>query len=163
MDTPEKLFECFLLCGLFVLIPVHIGKTPEEGLIAEIFCHLKVGLAVLSLGRPVVFFHGFPGKLSIECFKTCELFCEAFRITDPRHIRMVVCMVCDDMPLGDHTLYEVRTGLKVVADNKKCGGNVMLFQGIKDRRSVTVLVSGIEGEIKNLFAGKIGIPGMILF
>ena len=39
----------------------------------------------------------------------------------------------------------------------------MLFQGIKDRRSVTVLVSGIEGEIKNLFSGKIGIPGMILF
>ena len=50
MDAPEKLFECFLLCGLFVLIPVHIGETPEEGLIAESFCHLKIRFAVLSLG-----------------------------------------------------------------------------------------------------------------
>ena len=69
MDAPEKLFECFLLCGLFVLIPVHIGETPEEGLIAESFCHLKIRFAVLSLGRPVVFPHVLSCDLCVACFE----------------------------------------------------------------------------------------------
>ena len=29
MDAAEKFFERFLLCGLLILIPVHIGETPE--------------------------------------------------------------------------------------------------------------------------------------
>ena len=45
-------------------------------------------------------------------------------------------MVCDNMSLGDHALYEVRAGLQVVPDNEKRGGNLMLFQGIQDRGSV---------------------------
>ena len=40
-------------------------------------------------------------------------------------------MVCDNMSLGDHALYEVRAGLQVVPDNEKRGGNLMLFQGIQ--------------------------------
>ena len=69
MDAAEKLFECFFLCRLLILIPVHIGETPEEGLIAEILCHLKIHFAVFSLGRPVVFPHGLPCDLCVECFE----------------------------------------------------------------------------------------------
>ena len=69
MDAAEKFFERFLLCGLLILIPVHIGETPEEGLIAESFCHLKIRFAVFSLGRPVVSPHGLSCDLCVACFE----------------------------------------------------------------------------------------------
>ena len=71
-------------------------------------------------------------------------------------------MVCDNMPLGDHAFYEVRAGLQVVSDDEKRGGNLMLFQGIQDRGSVAVLVSGVEGQVDDLFAGKISVSGIVL-
>ncbi len=64
-------------------------------------------------------------------------------------------MVCDNMSLGDHALYEVRAGLQVVPDNEKRGGNLMLFSGHPGSREVAVLVSGVEGQVDDLFAGKI--------
>ena len=72
-------------------------------------------------------------------------------------------MVCDDVSLGDHAFYKVRAGIQVVPDDKKCGGDPVLFQGIQDGWGVPVLVSGIEREVDDFFAGEIGIPGIVLF
>jgi hypothetical protein len=71
-------------------------------------------------------------------------------------------MVCDNMPLGDHAFYEVRAGLQVVSDDEKRGGNLMLFQGVQDHGGIAVLISGVEGQVDDFLAGKIGVPGIVL-
>ena len=34
MNSSKQLFEGFLMGGLGILLPVYVGKTPEEGLLA---------------------------------------------------------------------------------------------------------------------------------
>ncbi len=40
MDPFQKFVKSLFFCGLIILIPIHISKAPEKGLIAEIFRHL---------------------------------------------------------------------------------------------------------------------------
>ena len=48
MNTRKKLFKSFFFCWLFIGIPVHIGKTPEESMITCFLCHLKIRDAAVS-------------------------------------------------------------------------------------------------------------------
>ena len=70
MDAAEKLLISFLVGWLIVLVPVHIGQAPEEGLIAERLGHFQVGFAVFALGRAVVFLHRLAGGLLVNLFQT---------------------------------------------------------------------------------------------
>ena len=38
----------------------------------------------------------------------------------------------------------------------------MLFQGVQDRRSIAVFITGVKGEIEDLFIGHLGIGGVVL-
>ena len=49
----RAVFEGFLLCRLFILIPVHIGKAPEKGVIAKFLCHREIFGAVFALRRAI--------------------------------------------------------------------------------------------------------------
>lgn len=71
-------------------------------------------------------------------------------------------MVCDNMPLGDHAFYEVRAGLQVVSDDENAAGTLMFFQGVQDHGGIAVLISGVEGQVDDFLAGKIGVPGVVL-
>ena len=48
MDPCQELVEGLLFGGLVILVPVYIGEAPEEGFVAEILCHLEIGLAVYA-------------------------------------------------------------------------------------------------------------------
>ena len=65
--------------GLGILLPVYVGKTPEEGLIAKIFCHAKIFRAVNAPGRTIVAWHFFAGGLSIQFFYLYQFFLKSFR------------------------------------------------------------------------------------
>ena len=38
----------------------------------------------------------------------------------------------------------------------------MLFQGVQDHGGIAVLISGVEGQVDDFLAGKIGVPGIVL-
>ena len=78
MDTSQQFVKCFFMRRLVVLIPVDIGKAPEEGVISHILCHLKIVDTVFSLRRAVILGHGFSGDLLIEVFYVSQFFGEGF-------------------------------------------------------------------------------------
>ena len=71
-------------------------------------------------------------------------------------------MVGYDVALGDHALHQVRAGLQVVSDHEKGGGDLVLFQGVQDRGGIAVFITGVKGEIEDLFIGHLGIGGVVL-
>ena len=97
MDAAEKLLEGFLLRGLFVLVPVHVSQAPEKGGITELLCHLKVGFAVFSLGRAVVFFHSLARDFRKQCLQVGKLFFKSLSGSNFGHVRVMVCMVPDNV------------------------------------------------------------------
>ena len=127
MDAAQQLLEGFLLGGLLILNPVHIGQAPEEGLVAHLVGHFQIALAVFTLGRPVVFLHGLACGLLVQCFQVVQLLGEGVLGGDFGHVRVVVGVVGDGVALGHHALHQVRAGGNVVADHKKCGGRVVLL------------------------------------
>ena len=66
VDPRKQLIECLFLCGLVVLIPVHIGKAPEYGFIPQLLSHFQVIFTVDALRRSVKFFQLFPRGLFIQ-------------------------------------------------------------------------------------------------
>ena len=48
---------------LFLLLPVHIGKAPENRPIPKLLCQLQIVVAVFALGRAVKLRHFFAGGL----------------------------------------------------------------------------------------------------
>ena len=88
VDPCEKLIEGFLSGWLFILIPVYVGKTPEEGFIPQFLCHGQICCTVNSLRRPVEFRHGFSGRFFIQIFHALQLFPEIIQRRNPGHIRV---------------------------------------------------------------------------
>ena len=68
MDPSEKLVKGFFFGWLRVGQPVNVGKTPEEGMISHVFCHLQIFSTVFSLWRPVEAGHGFACDIFIQSF-----------------------------------------------------------------------------------------------
>ena len=56
MDAAEKLLKGFFFGGLVILIPVHIGQAPENGLIAQFLGLFQIAFAVFPLGWAIEFF-----------------------------------------------------------------------------------------------------------
>ncbi len=88
VDPFQKLIEGFLFGRLFVLVPVYVGKAPEEGFIPKLLCHRQICCAVNSLRRPVEFRHGFSGRFFIQIFHALQLFPKIIHRGDPGHIRV---------------------------------------------------------------------------
>ena len=79
VDPCEKLIEGFLSGWLFILIPVYVGKTPEEGFIPQFLCHGQICCTVNSLRRPVEFRQDSP-VVSLYRFSTpSSCFLKSFR------------------------------------------------------------------------------------
>ena len=82
VDASEQFIEGFLMGGLFILIPVDIGKAPEEGVISHVFGHLEVFGAVFTLRRPVISGHGLSGDILVELFYVSQLLFKCFFCRD---------------------------------------------------------------------------------
>lgn len=66
MDPPKQLFKSLFVGWLAILIPVDVGETPEEGMIAKILCHFQVGFAVFALWWTIKSGNFLSGDLPIQ-------------------------------------------------------------------------------------------------
>ena len=127
MNPSQQLFKRLLLRRLCIDIPVHIGKTPEKSVIAELFCHLEILRAVFSLRRSVIVRHLLPGHLGKKRGVVVHLFLERGKIRDRRHIGMMIGMVPHRMSLRHHPLGNLRRALQKMSHHKESGRRLVLF------------------------------------
>ena len=111
---------------LFLLLPVHIGKAPENRPIPKLLCQLQIVVAVFTLGRAVKLRHLFAGCLLVQVFQLRQLLLELF-FSHLAHIRMMIAVVPDDMPFRPHPFDQVGAGLNIISNHKKGGFHVVLF------------------------------------
>ena len=88
MDACEQLRKSLFFGWLLILIPVYIGKAPEEGFVSHILCHLEVGFAVFALRRAVEFGHFFTGDFFIDSLDFAKLLRKCFFRGNFGHVRM---------------------------------------------------------------------------
>ena len=78
MDSPKQLFKSLFVGWLAILIPVDVGETPEEGMIAKILCHFQVGFAVFALRWTIKSGNFLSGDLPIQFFNCLDFFRKGF-------------------------------------------------------------------------------------
>ena len=146
---------------LFLLLPVHIGKAPENRPIPKLLCQLQIVVAVFALGRAVELRHFFASCLLVQVFQLCQLLLKCF-FSHLTHIRMMVAVVPDNMALRPHPFDQIRIFFQIIPHNKKSRRHMMLFQCVKNRRRVAVFVSAVKCQIQNLFRRILRIKRIIL-
>ena len=146
---------------LFLLLPVHIGKAPENRPIPKLLCQLQIVVAVFALGRAVELRHFFAGCLLVQVFQLCQLLLKCF-FSHLTHIRMMVAVVPDNMPLRPHPFDQIRIFFQIIPHNKKSRRHMMFFQCVENRRRVAVFVSAVKCQIQNLFRRILRIKRIIL-
>ena len=146
---------------LFLLLPVHIGKAPENRPIPKLLCQLQIVVAVFALGRAVELRHFFAGCLLVQVFQLCQLLLKCF-FSHLTHIRMMVAVVPDNMPLRPHPFDQIRIFFQIIPHNKKSRRHMMLSQCVENRRRVSIFVSAVKRQIQNLFRRILRIKRIIL-
>lgn len=146
---------------LFLLLPVHIGKAPENRAISQFLCQLQIVVVVFALRRAVKLRHFFAGYLLVQVFQLRQLLLKLF-FSHLAHIRMMVAVVPDDMPLRPHSFDQIGIFFQIISYNKKSSRHMMLFQCVKNRRRVAVFVSAVKCQIQNLFRRILRIKRIIL-
>ena len=146
---------------LFLLLPVHIGKAPENRPIPKLLCQLQIVVAIFTLGRAVKPRHLFAGCLLVQVFQLRQLLLKLF-FSHLAHIRMMVAVVPDDMSLRPHPVHQDRNIFQIISYNKKSSRHMMLFQCVENRRRVAVFVSAVKRQIQNLFRRILRIKRIIL-
>ena len=146
---------------LFLLLPVHIGKAPENRVISQFLCKLQIIVTVFALGRAVKLRHLFAGCLLVQVFQLRQLLLKCF-FSHLTHIRMMVAVIPDNMPLRPHPFDQIRIFFQIIPHNKKSRRHMMFFQCVKNRRRVAVFVSAVKCQIQNLFRRILRIKRIIL-
>ena len=146
---------------LFLLLPVHIGKAPENRPIPKLLCQLQIVVAVFALGRAVKLRHLFAGCLLVQVFQLRQLLLKCF-FSHLTHIRMMVAVIPDNMPLRPHPFDQIRIFFQIIPHNKKSRRHMMFFQCVENRRRVAVFVSAVKCQIQNLFRRILRIKRIIL-
>ena len=146
---------------LFLLLPVHIGKAPENRPIPKLLCQLQIVVAVFALGRAVKLRHLFAGCLLVQVFQLRQLLLQCF-FSHLAHIRMMVAVIPDNMPLRPHPFDQIRIFFQIIPHNKKSRRHMMFFQCVENRRRVAVFVSAVKCQIQNLFRRILRIKCIIL-
>ena len=146
---------------LFLLLPVHIGKAPENRPIPKLLCQLQIVVAVFALGRAVELRHFFAGCLLVQVFQLCQLLLKCF-FSHLTHIRMMVAVIPDNMALRPHPFDQIRIFFQIIPHNKKSRRHMMFFQCVENRRRVAVFVSAVKCQIQNLFRRILRIKRIIL-
>ena len=146
---------------LFLLLPVHIGKAPENRPIPKLLCQLQIVVAVFALGRAVELRHFFASCLLVQVFQLCQLPLKCF-FSHLTHIRMMVAVIPDNMALRPHPFDQIRIFFQIIPHNKKSRRHMMLFQCVENRRRVAVFVSAVKCQIQNLFRRILRIKRIIL-
>lgn len=146
---------------LFLLLPVHIGKAPENRPIPKLLCQLQIVVAVFTLGRAIKLRHLFAGCLLVQVFQLRQLLLKLF-FSHLAHIRMMVAVVPDDMSLRPHPFDQIGIFFQIIPYNKKSRRHMMLFQCVENRRRVAVFVSAVKRQIQNLFRRILRIKRIIL-
>ena len=72
-------------------------KTPEEGMISHVFCHLQIFSTVFSLWRPVEAGHGFACDIFIQSFHTLKFSRKCLLCCNLGHVGVMESMVADGM------------------------------------------------------------------
>ena len=125
MDARQELRKSLLFCRLIVLVPVDIGKAPEDRPVAEVLGHFEIFLTVNALRRAVIFFHDLARRLLEERLHIGKFFSEARRIGDLRHVVVVVRVISDNVSFVYHPAHKVGRGLEIIPDDKKARGRTM--------------------------------------
>ena len=162
VGSGQKLGESCLLGGLGVVVPVHIGKAPEQGLISQFLGHFQVFLAVNSLGRPVEFGKLLADGFLVKRFQVGQLLGKGRLVRKPAHVVVVHGVVAHGVPLGDHPPHQIRALPDVISHQEEGGGNLLLLQGVQNFGGAAVFVSGVKGQIQHLFVGVADIRRLIL-
>ena len=131
---------------LFLLLPVHIGKAPENRPIPKLLCQLQIVVAVFTLGRAIKLRHLFAGCLLVQVFQLRQLLLKLF-FSHLAHIRMMVAVVPDDMSLRPHPFDQIGIFFQIISYNKKSSRHMMLFQCVENRRRVSIFVSAVKRQI----------------
>ena len=146
---------------LFLLLPVHIGKAPENRPIPKLLCKLQIVVAVFALGRAVKLRHFFAGSLLVQVFQLRQLLLKLF-FSHLAHIRMMVAVVPDDMSLRPHPFDQIGIFFQIISYNKKSSRHMMLFPCVEIRRRVAVFACAVKRQIQNLFRRILRIKRIIL-
>ena len=59
-------------------------------------------------------------------------------------------MIPHRVALLHHALYHVRSGLQKMSHHKESARRIVLFQGVQNRRRVSVFITAVKGEIDHL-------------
>ena len=162
VDAPQQLIEGLLLCGLGVLLPVHVGEAPEEGVVAELPGHLQVLYAVDPSGRPVESGHLFSRDLPVRILHAFQFPAKAFQCGDPGHIGVRGRVVAHGVSLLLHAPDQLRVIPDEGAYHEKGGRGVMLFQRIQDGGCVSVLVACVKCQVDGLLPRIPQVMGVVL-
>ena len=150
MHARQELGKRLLLCRLVVYIPVHIGKAPEIGTVAELLRHLQILLAVFALRRTVEPRHRLTDRFFVSLLDRRHFRLKRRHIADLGHVVMMIGVVADQMPLLRHAAQKLRRRLDIMPHHKKCRWGVMLFQRVQNLRRIAVFVSRVKGQIQHL-------------
>ena len=72
-------------------------------------------------------------------------------------------MISYNMPFFDHSFHQFRFIFDKVSDYEKCGRSAVLFQGVENRGSISILVTGVKSQIEYFFVCIFSIVSIILF
>ena len=161
MGAGQKLCKRLLGAGLAFLVPIYIGKAPENGSIAQLFRPGKVLVAELSLRRAVEFRHRLAGGLVIKRFGALQLLRELL-FTLCGHVGVVVGVVAHGVPFGRHAAHKGRVFFYVGRHHKKCAGGIVLFQCVQNSRHVPVFIAAVKCQVKPFFASTSAVIGTVL-
>jgi len=163
VDSSDKFAECLLFCGLLILIPVYIGKTPEKSLISQFLRHFLLAFTVFALGWTIELGHGLSGSFCVEVFQLLKLLGEGVYGGYFRHIRMMVGVITHSVAFLDHSFHQIRAGGDEISNHKESGRGIVLFQCIQDSGCVSVFIAAVKGEVNDFLFCIFGIIGIVLF
>ena len=158
----QELSEGLLPGRLGVVVPVHIGKAPENSFIPQLLGHLQIFFAVDPLGRTVVFGHLLSGGLLVQGFQILQLLGKSGFVGDLAHVIVVHGVVGDDVAFLHHPPHQVRVLLDVVAHQEKCGVYFLLFQDVQNFLRTAVFVACVKGQVQHLLGGVANVGGIKL-
>ena len=127
MHPPRQFGKRFLVAGLVVLIPVHIGQAPEYRVIPHLLRHPQVLHIAFALRRTIIRRQLRAGNLRKKRRHVIQLFAECLLIGDRGHIRMMVRMITDRMAFLYHALHHLGRRLQKMPYHEKCSLHVMFL------------------------------------
>ena len=157
----QQLGEGLLPGGLGIVVPVHVGKAPENRPVAQSLRHAQVFLTVYPLRRAVVFGHVLTGGVLVQRLQVLQFLCECRLFGNFAHVVVVHGVVAHDMPFLRHSAHQIGVFLDVVAHEKKGRLDVVLLQRVQYFLRAAVFVASVKGQVQHLFRRAADVRGVV--